>query len=235
MRTAFALVCLLLAPSLTAQAPVPLHDGQQVVLHGILTMEPAGRLQFVTVKTTASYVPVFTEDGGKEVPGETLHEISLSGYFDYELLYAHRGQEVTVTGKMATDETTPYFWHGTRLQATSIVTMNGVDLRGKERGTQVAADVGLYRAEVTLPADLAAPWRYRLDGRPMTERYLSCSSNGGGDVVNCFCAQGFHPTETTSSIKDSVWQSKALSKMKMAQFGVGDEAREAVLSVMCSR
>lgn len=198
-------------------------------------MEPAGRLQVVTVKTADSYIPMFAEKGGKGSSGEPLHEISLSGYFDYGLLYAHRGQPVTVTGKMMTDDATPYFWHGTRLQAASVVTTNGVDLRGKERGTWVAADVGLYHAEVTLPADLAAPWHYRLEGKPTAENYLSCSSNGSGDVVNCFCAHGFHPTETTSSIKDSVWQSKALSEMKMAQFGIGDEAREAVLSVTCSR
>lgn len=220
---------------LAAQTVIPLRDGQQVVLRGALTMEPAGRLQFVTVKTSASYVPMFSETGGRETPGETLHEISLSGYFNYDLLYAHKGQAVTVTGKIATDDATPYFWHGTRLQASSIVTADGIDLRGKERGTWVAADVGLYRAEVTLPADLAAPWRYRLEGTPVTDHYLSCASNGGGDVVNCFCAHGFHPTETKSSLKDRVWQGNVISDMQLAQFSVGEDARRVDLSVTCSR
>ncbi len=226
---------LLSAPLLIAQAPVSLHDGQQVVLHGTLALEPAGRLQFVTLKTTASYVPIFKEEGGKDVPGETLHEISLAGYADYGLLYAHRGQPVTVTGKLATDDVTPYFWHGTRLQASSILTTGGVDLRGKERGTWIAADLGLYRAKVTLSADLAAPWRYSMEGKPAEEKYLSCSSNGGGDVVNCFCAQGFHPTEATASVKDKAWHGQVMGDMRMAQFGVGDEARAAELSVTCSR
>ncbi len=220
----------------TAQEPIPLRDGQQVVLHGTLTMEPAGRLQFVTVKTTGSYVPVFKGEAGKESSGETLHEIGLSGYADYALLYAHRGQQVTVSGKMGTDEATPYFWHGTRLQAASIRAADGVGLLGKAGATWLAADTGLYRAAVTLPQDLAAPWRYSVQGAPTQEgRYLSCSSNGGGDVVNCFCAQGFHPIETKAVVKDKVLQGEVFGDMRMAQFGVGDDARDAELSITCSR
>ena len=104
------------ALSMAAQgSAIPLRDGQQVTLTGRLTMEPAGRLQFVTVKTAAAYVPVFQgAPGEKESEGEVLHEIGLAGYSDYSLLYAHRGQQVTVVGKLATDSATPYFWHGTR-------------------------------------------------------------------------------------------------------------------------
>ena len=229
-----AVLMIIGALPLVAQQPIPLHNGQQITIHGTLTMEPAGRLQFVTVRTISSYMPVFSQNGGKESSAETLHEISLSNFFDYELLYAHRGQQVIVTGKVGMDDASPYFWHGTRLQATSIVTATGVDLRARERGTWVAADVGLYRAEVILPADLTAPWRYSLEGKPTTEHYLSCGSNGGGDVLNCYCAHGFHPTETKSSLQDSVWQGRVLDA-QVAQFQVGEDARAAVLSVTCSR
>ncbi|MGI4755610.1 MAG: hypothetical protein ACRYGF_02040 [Janthinobacterium lividum] len=229
------LFLLLCGTSAAAQQPIGLRNGERVVLQGTLTMEPAGRLQFVTVKTGGSYVPVFKEASGKERSGETLHEISLSGYSDYNLLYAHRGQQVTVTGKMMTDEATPYFWHGTRLQVDSILTANGIDLRGTAQKSGVAVDVGLYHGGLTLPADLAAPWRYNMEGQPTRERYLSCSSNGGGDVVNCTCAQGFHPIETKSSVKDSATQNQALKDMQVAQFAVGDDARAVVLSITCSR
>lgn len=233
----YALLLLLLSFGISAaQQPVPLRDGQRVVLHGTLTMEPAGRLQFVTVKTTGSYLPIFHEGGGKESSGETLQEIGLAGYADYARLYAHRGQQVTVTGKMSTDDATPYFWHGTRLQATGIRSADGVDLRGKAGATWIAVDTGLYRAEVMLPADLAAPWRYSFEGKTVGEgTYLSCGSNGGGDVVNCFCAQGFHPMETRSSVGGRPWQGEVLNDMHMAQFRVGDDARAAELSVTCSR
>ena len=226
------LACLLCA---AAQQPVPLHDGQQVTLRGALTMASAGRLQFVTVKTAEPYVPLFRGDDGTGVPGETLHEISLANFFDYRLLYAHRGEQVTVRGKLMTDEATPYFWHGTRLQATSIVTAAGTDLLGQPRGTWIPADLSLYHAGLTLPADLAAPWQYTVDGKTTSEPFLSCSSNGGGDVVNCFCGQGFHPTEVTSSLGNGPWQGHVLNDMQMAQFSVGDDARAAVLSVTCSR
>ncbi len=219
-----------------SQAPVPLHDGQQITISGDLTMEPEGRLQFVTVKTTSSYVPIFVDENHNEVQGATLHEIGLSGY-DYRLVYAYRGQQVTVTGKMLTDEATPYFWRGTRLEVASLRTSDGVDLAARPLAKQaVPKDVTSYSAGATLHANLALPWTYQVKGKAVTTgTYLSCSSNGGGDVVNCFCADGFHPVQAGQLMQGARSKGQIYADMQMAQFDVGDDATEVHLNVTCSR
>ena len=238
----FAILVLLLAEaSIVGQgSPTPLRDGQQVKLTGQLTMEPAGRLQFVTVKTAAAYAPVFKgESGGKDSQGESLHAVGLAGYSDYALLYAHRGQLVTVTGKMQTDNETPYFWHGTRLALTSLRLADGTDLLHPHQPPRdfLAADTGSYEATVMLPADLAAPWVYSAHGEPTREgHFLSCSSNGGGDVVNCYCAQGFH-AQQVESMRKGVHQKGDVVLGGMAQVVIGEDAvAPAVrITVTCSR
>ena len=237
MRRLFATLAFLLPATLPVMgqgAATPLRDGQQVTLTGQLTMEPAGRLQFVTVKTAAAYVPVFK--GGGDTQGQVLHEIGLAGYSDYARLYAYRGQQVTVTGTMSTDDATPYFWHGTRLKVSSIRLGDGVDLSHARQTTpeMIAVDVGTYQATVMLPSDLAAPWIYSANGQPVQEgRFLSCSSNGGGDVVNCYCAKGFRPVAGDTEMQGRRGQARLLQDL--AQFDVGETPQRVEISVSCSR
>ena len=236
-----AVVLLLTTPGIQGQSsPTPLQDGQQVTITGTLVMEPANRLQFVTVKTAAAFVPVFKGvRGSKDEQGEVLHEIGLAGYHDYALLYAHRGQTVTVAGGMSTDNASPYFWHGTRLEAKSIRLSGGKDLLGERRAREpIAIDTGSYEATAVLPGDLSTPWVYSANGRvEMEGRFLSCSSNGGGDVVNCSCADGFHPVSGESLIRGRREKAGLFKDMSFAQFGVGEEQKppEVRLSVTCSR
>lgn len=216
--------------------PAALHDGQQVTLTGRLVMEPQGRLQFVTVKTATAYVPVFEPYRGGNVRGDALHEIGLAGYRDYALLYGHRGQQVTVTGRLGIDNASPYYWRGTRLQIASLRLADGNDLLGakKPANEPIAIDTGTYQAAVTLPADLAAPWVYTANGQPEREgRFLSCSSNGGGDVVNCFCAKGFHAVAGHSGTASK--PARMFRDGSTAQFDAGDDKHAIELSVTCSR
>ena len=218
-----------------AQQPIPLHNGQNVTLHGTLTMQPSGRLQFVTVRTQETYVPlVQTEHGGAETSAEPTAEVSLAGYHSYRFMYAHRGQNVVVTGKMLTDDVTPYFFHATRLELQTMALSDGTKvLLPRATTRRVLPAVRGYRAKVILLADLAKPWRYSVGHKQdVSGQYLSCDSNGGGDVVNCFCTNGFHPVHSHSS---SGVDGRIFADMQMAQFGVGDDARRVELSVTCSR
>ncbi len=237
MLGALILCVLGVVPMLAAKAqqPVPLHDGQQIVLHGTLSIRPAGRLQFVTIRTTQAYVPVLTSENGTDDLAGPIHEIGLSGYNSYHLLYAHRGQPVTVLGKVMTDGASPYYLHNASLAATSIRLADGTELTGRPRTeSRIAVDVGLYQATAVLPADPAQPWQYSAHGSPDPEqRFLSCSSNGGGDVVNCSCAKGFKALRAESSTRAVTAQ--VFDDSYTAQFGVGDEARRVELSVTCSR
>jgi hypothetical protein len=224
--------CVLSAGFISAQT-IALHDGQAVTLHGVLKPTPFGRLQFISVVTREAY----SNDvrGSDDKP---LHAVALAGYRDYALLYTHRGKAVTVTGTVSTDEVSPYYQDGMRFDATSILTADGVELMGSSAPLRIGA-VGSYQAMAALPADLAAPWRYVVDGKPATRGMLSCSSNGGGDVVSCRCADGFHPVATASSMKVDDAKGQIYNDMKMAQFGVaddnGNENFAVRLTVRCSR
>jgi hypothetical protein len=208
---------------------MPLRSGQAVTLHGTLQLESQGRLQFVTVKTKEAYVPIL----GKDRKGEVLHEIAFSGYHRYDLLAAHRGQSVTVTGKMMTDVASPYYYRNASLLASSIRLQDGTELAGESRSQAIAADVGVVRVTVTLPADLTAPWTYDGAAFSDSQRPATCSSNGGGDVVNCYCPLNFHATQATMTSEGK--EKPAQSMGQMAQFAVGVEARTVVLRLSCTR
>jgi hypothetical protein len=216
-----------------AQSPVPLPNGKAVTLHGTLQLEPQGLLQFATVKTKEAYVPILWSAPGKTTRGQVLHEIALSGYHRYDLLAAHRGQLITVTGKMMTDSASPYYFKNTSLMATSIRLQDGTELLGEARAQQVAADVGIVRVTVTLPTDLAAPWTYDGPGFSDSQRPAVCSSNGGGDVVNCYCPLGFHAS--TASMTAAGKEQPGGLMGQMAQFAVGEDARLVTLKLTCMR
>ncbi len=217
------------------QQPVPLHDGQQIALLGTLILRPAGRLQFAAVRTAQAYLPMVADADGTGHSTQPIHEIGLSGYHDYRLLYAHRGQPVIVTGKLMTDGASPYYLHNVSLAVVSMRRADGTELKSSPRmDSRLAVDVGQYQASVVLPADLAQPWQYSAHGTPDPDgRFLSCSSNGGGDVVNCSCANEFkviHAESSTTGVSSEVFDDSGT-----AQFGVGDDARRVELSVTCSR
>jgi hypothetical protein len=210
---------------------ITLHDGQAVTLHGVLKPTPAGRLQFISIVTRETY-----RNG---MQGKPLHTVALAGYWDYALLYAHRGKAVTVTGTVSIDEFSPYYQDSMRFEATSIRTADGAELLGSSAPPRMGTDVGSYRAMVVLSASLSTPWRYTVDGKPTARGMLACSSNGGGDVVNCRCADGFHPVATASSMKGDNTKGQIYNDMEMAQFGVtddnGNENFAVRLTVTCSR
>lgn len=213
---------------------MPLHDGQQVALRGTLIMRPAGRLQFAAVRTVQAYLPVVA---GADVKSRStpVHEVGLSGYRDYRVLYAHRGQPVTITGTLKTDGASPYYLHSVTLSVVSMRLADGTELKGTPRtASRLAVDVGDYQATAVLPASLAKPWQYSAHGAPdPNRRFLFCSSNGGGDVVNCSCATGFKAIHAESPTSDV--SSKIFDDSGTAQFGVGDGARRVDLAVTCSR
>lgn len=212
------------------QQPSVLHNGQQITLRGTLVMRPGGRLQFAAVATAGAYI---TRDMSRMQTA--IHELGLSGYNRYDMLYAHRGQAVTVRGTVITNDASPYYLRGASVKVSSIRLANGTDVMGSPHATgHIAVDVGQYRASVVLPADLAQPWQYSAHGAPDTEQqFLSCGSNGGGDVVNCSCAQGFHALHAESSTRGV--STHVFGESQTAQFGVGEQARRVELSVTCSR
>lgn len=224
-------LAVVMATTLHAQHSIPLLDGQTVILRGSLAMESGGRLQFVTVKTADMYTPLVQ---GRAM--EPTQEIALSGYQSYRLLYSHRGQSVTVTGKVMTDDASPYYFHNISLTASSIRLQSGAELLAATARTAppIAVDVGEYQTSVLLPADPTAPWQYTAHGIPDDEhQFLGCSSNGAGDVVNCSCAQGFHPSAAAATSGSTHLHAEVMNDITQTE--VGEERRAVTITVTCSR
>lgn len=229
MKAILLTASLLLPLSAVAQMPATQHlyNGEHLVLQGRLKPVPRGRLQFMTIRTRDA----FTNPGVVDQP---FHEIALAGSLDYELLYRHRGETVTVSGTVAVDDASPYYLLGAVLHVNSILTAAGRDLSGYASATPMPPATRSYKAVAVLPADLAAPWTYRVEGRAEdTKGWLSCGSNGGGDVVNCFCADGFQPVHASSTTHGVT--SQIFRDMHLAQFATGDGPVATELHVTCSR
>ncbi len=205
-------------------------------------MDPAGRLQHVTVITAETYLPVWKDDRAQQTEGETLHGVGLSVPVPYAVLYAHRGQQVMVQGRLAVDGVTPYYWHATRLAVVSLRLADGTELvKPVAAAAPPAAGVRAYTATAVLPADLAEPWRYRQAGAGRqslpADGLLSCSSNGGGDVVNCGCAEGFEAKAADAVLGGRHATGRLLGSS--AQFDVtdkdGNTAFATTLVMTCTR
>ena len=182
------------------------------------------------------------DDQAQQTEGETLHGVGLSVPVPYAVLYAHRGQQVTVQGRLSVDSVTPYYWHATRLEVMSLRLADGTELvKPVPAAAPPALGVLTYTATAVLPADLAEPWRYRQAGPGRqslsADGMLSCSSNGGGDVVNCGCAEGFEAKAADAVLGGRHAEGRLLGSS--AQFGVADKdgntALATTLVVTCSR
>ena len=88
--------------------------------------------------------------------------------------------------------------------------------------------------------DLAASWTYRYFGenapKVNAKQALSCGSNGGGDVVNCFCAGDYHAVKAEATLHGVTTEGRLMGS---AQFDVaeqaGNERLHEALTVTCSR
>ncbi len=176
---------------------VRLHDGQRLTINGLLKVEAATRRQEITLATTQEYIPVFKEESS-ETDGEHLHELGLANY-SYAVLYALRGQRVSVSGKMETDSASGYFWHGTRFHIESMRLANGTVINTcKAQAPAPSPSVQTYQATATLFANPELPWRY---SPSKYGEIISCTHNAPGDVVNCFCNGDFWPSEAKARVR----------------------------------
>lgn len=199
-RTLFLFaVCLSLSPLTQSQTPkLPeLKDGAAVRVSGLLVMERRGNNRFLMVRAKASYLAIFYEDEGSSKVGEM--GIELAG--EQAGLEKHLGEQVTVVGKVQLSQESPYYFNGVLIVAESVELANGTVLRSHrpEAVTPIAVGLPMYRVQVTLKAR-TSHFSYVVSderGRLIAPNpaYMSCGLNGAGDVVNCYCAEGFDPLD----------------------------------------
>ena len=197
LRTLLTLTLLTaLPPFSVAQDPHTLENGDTVDLRGTLLIKRRGWSEFLVLHTMAPYR--LTPDSG-DPPQDPVQElgITLSGQDD--LLARSAGKAIRVTGRLQLASTSGFYWNGTLVWANTIALSNGEYLNPKIPEPGLPLAIHHYTASATLQPKL---WPRLYTARDVdTHRSLStpnlagCRVNGAGDVLNCFCSDGFRPAK----------------------------------------
>ena len=210
-----------------------LVNGAKIKLTGTVNIERRGNRLFLTVKTGEPYVAIF--DGTTD--RRQVHEIGLSLVGQESVLKRYVGQRVFVSGTLQLEPVSPYYFNGTLILATSVQLPNGFVLvpKAEALAKEFPNDFKQFHALVKF-SPKSAHFSYKIwgpDGRllfPVTG-YVSCGLNGPGDVMNCFCANGFTFTRVGRMNGDKFIMI-GRPEMEFAQFGISENLREPVSRVI---
>jgi hypothetical protein len=141
------------------------------------------------------------------------------------------------------EPTSPYYLNGTLIVAKSIRLANGSIFTPKPYNrADLPARLTQFHSLVTFAPRASERWTYKTwdnNGNllPSSQGYLSCSLNGPGDVMNCFCPDGFVFT-ATGTVSDGHFTKTETPRdgFDFAQFVIADPVRGSVSeAVECSR
>jgi len=227
---------------------VPLVDGATVTIHGQLQIVFRGFRSFFVVKTVTPYRLMF--DPSESEPS-VVNEIPVLLTGNSEQLGVLKGKQIAVTGKIQLEAVSAYYLNGIFLMADSVQASDGIKIVPKEYKRPVIT-VSQYMASVTMVPN---QWQRRYHAwDPATSLTIStedlsgCGLNGGGDVVNCFCIDGYHATRIGTArpgqkvmLQDvkKQWQDSGLLPEQYegyGQVGIDEDARQSVvIQVECTR
>jgi hypothetical protein len=131
-----------------------------------------------------------------------VQELGLTLDGQWDSLKALVGQKVSVSGVIQPEPTSPYYLNGTLIVAKSIRLANGSVLTPKPHNrVELPASLTQFHSLVTFAPRASERWTYKSwDNNshllPNSQGYLSCGLNGPGDVMNCYCTDGFVLTAT---------------------------------------
>ncbi len=231
-----SLLGLLILPPAFSQQPNLLVDGAHIEMAGVVGMEARGNHAFVVIKPGRSYTALF-EGTYRRV----VREIGLS--LEGQTLTSLAGQKVVVSGTIQLEPASPYYLNGTLIVADSIRLADGSLLRPKPySNVGVPASIMQFHSQVTFAPRYSRRWTYKTwdtNGTPLdnTKTYISCSLNGAGDVMNCYCPAGFSFSATGNITKGLFTKTAEPQKdFDFAQFSIADPVRNAVTeAVECTR
>jgi hypothetical protein len=235
-RLTLAFVWMLACRSSLSQQPPSLVNGAHIQVLGTVGLERRGNNSFIVIKPSQPYTAVF--DGTDR---RTVVEIGLA--LDGQSLKALVGQKVSVSGVIQLEPVSPYYLNGTLIVATSIRLANGSVLTPKPYArVELPASVTQFHSLVTFAPRASERWTYETwdsNGSLLSSSlgYLSCSLNGAGDVMNCYCPDGFAFTATgTLSAGHFTKTESPQEGFHFAQFVIGNPVRRSVSeAVECIR
>ena len=237
-RLTLGLVWLLVCRSSLPQQPRSLIDGAPIQLVGTVGLEPRGNNSYIVIKPGQPYTAIFDPTDHRNV-----REIGLTLDGQWDSLKALVGKKVSVSGVIQLEPTSPYYLNGTLIVAKSIRLANGSVLTPKPyKHVELPASLTQFHSLVTFAPRASERWTYKTwdnNGNllPNSQGYLSCRLNGPGDVMNCYCPDGFVFT-ATGRVSDGHFTKIEAPQdgFDFAQFLIADPVRHSVSeAVECTR
>ncbi len=231
------------SPSLAQQPESHLKDGQPFHAHGQLQAKYRGWQRFLLLQLDRPSLADF----GPASAQKPITALELRAPGQSSTLAEHVGEQVEATGTLQLDNVSPYYWNGVALLAQSVTLPGGAVLTSQRVQPRVPADTEFYT--VTL-AMVPHQFEWRRDahdietGDPLPDPDLDgCSLNGGGDIMNCLCIQGFTPVRAgvvPHPLPTTRWREIPASQFAlpgMAQFNLPDPeaTHPQVVQVACKR
>lgn len=217
-----------------AQRDPTLEDGATVTARGTITLQNRGNRAFIVLRTEHSYIAIFDEKDRRTVPeiGIAMPGVDLEKYV---------GEVVTVKGSVMLEPASPYYYNGTLITADSIRLSNRTVLLPKNVPAVPPRAFPWTRYWVLAtfsPRTHSFVYRGWGSSRvpvPDTAGLLSCGFNGAGDVLNCFCADGFVATGT-GWMQGNRFVLTDKPTMEFAQFTIPEELKAPISrAVQCSK
>jgi hypothetical protein len=237
-RLTWGFIWLLACSSSLSQQPRSLINGAHIQLVGTVGLEQRGNNACIVIKPGQTYTAVFDDTDHRRV-----QEIGLTLDGQWDSLKAIVGQKVSVSGVIQLEPTSPYYLNGTLIVAESIRLANGSVLTPKLHDcVELRASLTQFHALVTFAPRASERWTYKTwdnNGSllPGSQNYLSCGLNGSGEVINCYCPDGFAFT-ATGTVSDGHFTKTEAPRdgFDFAQFAIADPVRRSVSEgVECTR
>ena len=218
-----------------AQKPVFVKQGQETTISGQLSIKSHGWQRFFVLQTQIHYSldldPL--EDGPI-----TRHEIAFYLSGRTEEVERLAGQSVTVAGPLALNGSSPYYWNGTMLQAHRLESASGLVLLAKQKSPDADAwrdGPKTFVAVIKMLPNKMLP-QYSLlsvSSQAGPIQGFSCGVNGGGDLLNCSCPDGY---EASRVGKVSNGRFVHTSRVDVLQLDIGeDSTRPVTVAAECTR
>jgi hypothetical protein len=210
-----------------------LRDQSQITITGTLRIEQRGWRTCFFIATPHSYRVMF--DPAESSPRNlNLIQINLRGQDDS--LRRNVGRPITATGRIQLEAVSPYYCNGALMVADEVTLPNGLKLRQNVTAEIVPASIDRYKASISITP--GADWKF--DARTSsgsslgTTNLAGCGLNGSGEIMNCYCSEGFRPVAGHSTSQGR--QSEGDNQGGFLQFELDEEAKHPVtINVECVR
>ena len=172
-------------------------DNQVIKISGTIELKHLGYTTHVLLEVAQPMRADFADGEQK-----TVHEIEIFSPSLSSAIKSHLHEKAVVEGRIMLEDASPYYFNGVALHADRItIGQKVLSTQEENHSLAVPATLQSYYAEVIYQTKLGEftyqAWDQALNPIENAKKYLGCSLNGSGELINCFCSlEGFDVAQT---------------------------------------